>query len=100
MDIWLISSFGKEIQILIFVDWAKLTVSKTVKLYAGLAATFRVTSTLAVKTAADRRLSNNDSVLRMLKWIESHMTMRKPRLSSRSSCTVLEQLDEDQDPST
>ncbi|KAK4025983.1 Uncharacterized protein APZ42_022324 [Daphnia magna] len=92
------------------VDWEEririvyagddFTDEAAIKALKGLAATFRVTSTLAVKTAADRRLSNNDSVLRMLKWIESHMTMRKPRLSSRSSCTVLEQLDEDQDPST
>lgn len=58
----------------------------------GLAATFRVTSTPAVKTAADRRLANNDSVLRMLKWIESHMTRRKPRLPSRTSSTGLNQL--------
>lgn len=64
------------------------------QLRTGLAATFRVTSTLAVKTAADRRLANNDSVLRMLKWIESHMTKRKPRLSSRNSSSVLETMDE------
>lgn len=64
-------------------------------LTTGLAATFRVTSTLAVKTAADRRLANNDSVLRMLKWIESHMTRRKPRLPSRSSSSILEKLDDD-----
>ena len=46
---------------------------------AGLAATFRVTSTPAVKTSADRRLANNDSVLMMLKWIDSFMADRKPR---------------------
>jgi len=47
---------------------------------------------LAVKTAADRRLANNDSVLRMLKWIDLNMTRRKPRLPSRSSSSFLEHL--------
>jgi trehalose 6-phosphate synthase/phosphatase len=84
------------------VDWAEririvyagddFTDEDAIKALKGLAATFRVTSTLAVKTAADRRLANNDSVLRMLKWIDLNMTRRKPRLPSRSSSSILEHL--------
>lgn len=36
----------------------------------GLAATFRVTQSQIVKTFADRRLPNTESVLTMLKWVE------------------------------
>ncbi|XP_054265178.1 uncharacterized protein LOC128988028 isoform X2 [Macrosteles quadrilineatus] len=45
----------------------------------GMAATFRVTSSQVVKTAADRRLPSTDSVLTMLKWIERHFGKRAPR---------------------
>jgi len=71
------------------VDWAEririvyagddFTDEDAIKALKGLAATFRVTSTPSVKTSADRRLSNNDSVLMMLKWIDSYMASRKPR---------------------
>lgn len=71
------------------VDWAEririvyagddFTDEAAIKALKGLAATFRVTSTPAVKTSADRRLANNDSVLMMLKWIDSFMANRKPR---------------------
>lgn len=44
-----------------------------------MAATFRVTSSQVVKTAADRRLPSTDSVLTMLKWIERHFGKRAPR---------------------
>jgi len=47
----------------------------------GMAATFRVTSSTIVKTAAERRLPSTDSVLTMLKWIERHFGKRLPRAS-------------------
>uniref|UniRef100_A0A1B6M5T0 Uncharacterized protein n=2 Tax=Graphocephala atropunctata TaxID=36148 RepID=A0A1B6M5T0_9HEMI len=45
----------------------------------GMAATFRVTSSQIIKTAAERRLPSTDSVLTMLKWIERHFGKRLPR---------------------
>lgn len=45
----------------------------------GMAATFRVTSSQIIKTAAERRLPSTDSVLTMLKWIERHFAKRFPR---------------------
>ena len=62
---------------------------------AGLAATFRVcaTSAQAVKTAADRRLSSNDAVMLMLKWVERQMTRRKPRLPLISSTNNISEMD-------
>ncbi|KAK3920642.1 Bifunctional trehalose-6-phosphate synthase/phosphatase [Frankliniella fusca] len=45
----------------------------------GMAATFRVTSSQIVRTAAERRLPSTDSVLTMLKWVERHLSRRKPR---------------------
>ncbi|KAI5711313.1 hypothetical protein M8J76_000490 [Diaphorina citri] len=47
----------------------------------GMAATFRVTQSQIVKTAAERRLPSTDSVLTMLKWIERHYCKRLPRAS-------------------
>lgn len=44
-----------------------------------MAATFRVTSSQIVRTAAERRLPSTDSVLTMLKWVERHLNRRKPR---------------------
>lgn len=44
-----------------------------------MAATFRVTSSQIIKTAAERRLPSTDSVLTMLKWIEQHFGKRLPR---------------------
>jgi trehalose 6-phosphate synthase/phosphatase len=45
-----------------------------------MAATFRVTSSSIVKTAAERRLPSTDSVLTMLKWVERHLSRRKPSI--------------------
>lgn len=44
-----------------------------------MAATFRVTSSHIVRTSAERRLPSTDSVLTMLKWVERHLSKRKPR---------------------
>jgi len=44
-----------------------------------MAATFRVTSSHIVRTAAERRLPSTDSVLTMLKWVERHMNRRAPK---------------------
>lgn len=44
----------------------------------GMAATFRVASSSIIRTAAERRLPNTDSVLMMLKWLERHLGIRKP----------------------
>lgn len=38
----------------------------------GLAATFRVTQSQIVRTSADRRLPNTESVLTILKWVEQN----------------------------
>jgi len=49
----------------------------------GMAATFRVTSSQIIKTSAERRLPSTDSVLTMLRWVERHLSRRKPsRLDS------------------
>jgi hypothetical protein len=44
----------------------------------GMAATFRVASSSIIRTAAERRLPSTDSVLMMLKWLERHLSQRKP----------------------
>jgi hypothetical protein len=44
----------------------------------GMAATFRVTSSSIIRTAAERRLPSTDSVLMMLKWLERHLSQREP----------------------
>ncbi|XP_066150260.1 uncharacterized protein Tps1 isoform X1 [Euwallacea fornicatus] len=46
----------------------------------GMAATFRVTSSHIIKTSAERRLPSTDSVLTMLKWVERHLSRRKPSI--------------------
>lgn len=51
----------------------------------GMAATFRVTSSQIIKTAAERRLPSTDSVLTMLKWIEQHFGKRLPRDTNGSA---------------
>jgi trehalose 6-phosphate synthase/phosphatase len=43
-----------------------------------MAATFRVASSRIIRTAAERRLPNTDSVLMMLKWLERHLSQREP----------------------
>lgn len=43
-----------------------------------MAATFRVTSSQITKTSAERRLPSTDSVLTMLRWVERHLSRRKP----------------------
>lgn len=47
-----------------------------------MAATFRVTQSQIIKTSAERRLPNTDSVLTMLKWVERHFSERLPRVDS------------------
>ena len=49
-----------------------------------MAATFRITSSHIVKTAAEYRLPSTDSVLTMLKWVERHLNRREPRETSHS----------------
>jgi trehalose 6-phosphate synthase/phosphatase len=44
----------------------------------GMAATFRVASSMIIRTAAARRLPNTDSVLMLLKWLERHLSQREP----------------------
>lgn len=46
-----------------------------------MAATFRVASSHIIRTSAERRLPSTDSVLTMLKWVERHLSRRKPRNS-------------------
>ncbi|XP_021947328.1 alpha,alpha-trehalose-phosphate synthase [UDP-forming] isoform X2 [Folsomia candida] len=53
----------------------------------GMAVTFRVTPSHSVRTLADRRLPSTDSVLMMLKWVERHVSKRKPRHNSTSTPT-------------
>lgn len=50
----------------------------------GMAATFRVTSSQITKTSAERRLPSTDSVLTMLKWVERHLSRRKPSMDAIS----------------
>lgn len=49
-----------------------------------MAATFRVTSSTIIKTAAERRLPSTDSVLTMLKWVERHLSRRRPSIDANS----------------
>ena len=50
-----------------------------------MAATFRVASSHIIRTSAERRLPSTDSVLTMLKWVERHLSRRKPR-ENHDSC--------------
>ncbi|KAF4532499.1 hypothetical protein B566_EDAN003075 [Ephemera danica] len=47
----------------------------------GIACTFRVDSSPAVRTAANFRLAGPDAVLTMLRWVEKQMNKRSPRMS-------------------
>lgn len=47
----------------------------------GMAYTFRVVSSSLTQTAADKRLPSTDSVVCLLRWVESHMAQRTPRAS-------------------
>lgn len=49
-----------------------------------MAATFRVTTSQITKTSAERRLPSTDSVLTLLKWVERHLSRRKPSLDGSS----------------
>jgi trehalose 6-phosphate synthase/phosphatase len=51
----------------------------------GIAMSFRITSSHAVKTAATRRLSNTDSVVTLLRWLDIHMQGRPMKVNKRSS---------------
>lgn len=46
----------------------------------GIAFTFRVDSSPAVRTAADCRLAGPDAVFTMLRWVEKQMNKRSPRI--------------------
>ncbi|GLV40015.1 Trehalose-6-phosphate synthase 1 [Carabus blaptoides fortunei] len=71
------------------VDWSEririiyagddVTDEDAMQALKGMAATFRVTSSNIIRTAAERRLPSTDSVLTMLLWIERHLNKRKPR---------------------
>jgi len=56
--------------------------------FAGIAATFRVSSDTKVQSKADRRLPSTDVVLAMLKWIERYMMHRKPQRTSAHLITT------------
>lgn len=47
----------------------------------GIAFTFRVDSSPAVRTAADCRLAGPDAVLTMLRWVEKQMNKRSPKIA-------------------
>lgn len=58
----------------------------------GMAATFRVINSPITKTSAERRLSSTDSVLTLLKWVERHLSRRKPLMNGtrKNSKTLME----------
>merc|ERR1712083_1138816 len=58
----------------------------------GMAYTFRVVSSSLTQTAADKRLPSTDSVVCLLRWVESHMAQRTPRASNRHSPQALNSL--------
>ncbi|KYN35667.1 Alpha,alpha-trehalose-phosphate synthase [UDP-forming] A [Trachymyrmex septentrionalis] len=58
-----------------------VTDEDAMKALKGMAATFRVASSHIIRTSAERRLPSTDSVLTMLKWVERHLSRRKPRNS-------------------
>ncbi|KAG8235744.1 hypothetical protein J437_LFUL015612 [Ladona fulva] len=51
----------------------------------GIACTFRVDSSPAVRSAANFRLAGPDAVLTMLRWVEKQMNRRSPRATPRAS---------------
>lgn len=57
----------------------------------GMAATFRVAQSEMVKTSAERRLPNTNSVLTMLKWVEKLFDKRPPREESVSKLSDIVQ---------
>ncbi|XP_033315169.1 alpha,alpha-trehalose-phosphate synthase [UDP-forming] isoform X2 [Bombus vosnesenskii] len=59
-----------------------VTDEDAMKALKGMAATFRVASSHIIRTSAERRLPSTDSVLTMLKWVERHLSRRKPRNST------------------
>ncbi|XP_025832646.1 alpha,alpha-trehalose-phosphate synthase [UDP-forming] [Agrilus planipennis] len=76
------------------VDWSEririiycgddVTDEDAMQALKGMAATFRVTSSSITKTSAERRLPSTDSVLTLLKWVERHLSRRKPSLDPTS----------------
>ena len=53
----------------------------------GMAYTFRVVSSNLTQTSAERRLPSTDSVVCLLRWVESHMARRHPRGHRASPAT-------------
>ena len=49
----------------------------------GMSFTFRISNSNLTQTEADKRLPSTDSVLTLLRWVEKHMSERKP-MSSES----------------
>ncbi|XP_043227657.1 alpha,alpha-trehalose-phosphate synthase [UDP-forming]-like isoform X2 [Amphibalanus amphitrite] len=49
------------------------------RMLKGMAVSFRVTASSSVRTAANRRLPDTDSVLMMLKWVERQMAACRAR---------------------
>lgn len=71
------------------VDWSEririiyagddVTDEDAMQALKGMAATFRVTQSNIIRTAAERRLPSTDSVLTMLHWVERHFNRRELR---------------------
>lgn len=66
---------------LVLVTFEPFSTSYFRQALKGMAATFRVASSHIIRTSAERRLPSTDSVLTMLKWVERHLSRRKPRNS-------------------
>ncbi|XP_071454496.1 uncharacterized protein Tps1 isoform X2 [Hetaerina americana] len=68
------------------VDWSErvrviyagddVTDEDAIRALKGMAATFLVTISPSVRTAADRRLPGTESILALLKWVEHYMSSR------------------------
>ncbi|KAG8232577.1 hypothetical protein J437_LFUL012953 [Ladona fulva] len=71
------------------VDWSErvkviyagddVTDEDAMRALKGMAATFLVTVSPSVRTAADRRLPSTDAIIALLKWVENYMSSRSLR---------------------